>query len=177
MDDPRVQPSEIVVEHGSRRDLLSVTILVPAGVAILFGILSLTIPRFSELLGLEGILTLLVAIGFLTVWTQLSVTNEQLVLRTSGITRRRRPWGFAGRLVEMKEVRWEWLDPVPRGLFRLGFVTFRWHVPGGYLEWFQDNVSPTQARAILNYPSCPKGKVPPDLARQLGLSPNPPAPK
>jgi hypothetical protein len=152
--------SEVTVGHGPRRDLLSVAILVTFGVSALVGIAGLGLPSFGRSVGVGGFLAVVVVTFPVSAWVSLCTTTEEVVLRPTGFSVRRRLFGTA-RLVEGREVRWEWLDPVPRGWIALGFVTYRWHRPDGYLAWFQVNVTPTQARAMLAYPTYPKGVIPP----------------
>ena len=159
---------EITVGHGPRRDLLSVAVIYPAAVAALLGVGSVLSENFWRSLGVLGFITVVLSILVLVVFSQLASGTEQVRLTLSGVTCRSR---FLGTpvLFERQEVQWERLEGIPRGRIRLGFVTFRWHKLGGYLNWFQLSVTPAQARAILLHPSCPKRPIPTETVRRLGL--------
>ena len=159
---------DFIIGHGPRRDLLSVAIIYPAGLATLFLALWVLLPKFGPQLGVGGFAGVVSFFVLLVMFAQLTSGTEQVVLTSRGITPKSRLFGTT-RLVERQEVRWDWLDPTPRGYIRLGFVTFRWHRPRGYLNCFQLTVTPHQARGILAHPSCPKTEIPPAVRRRLGL--------
>jgi hypothetical protein len=165
MSDPfRSDPSLVYVAHGPRRDLWTAATVYPAAVLALLVAASAAVPRFGRAVGVGGIATVVAVTLLLSVVVVLLSRTEMVVLSPQGIscTKLARP------LPDFRhEVRWEWLDPVPRGMIRFGFVQFRWHKPGGYLEWFLLEVSPAHARAILAHPACPKGSIPPEVTRQL----------
>jgi hypothetical protein len=64
---------------------------------------------------------------------------------------------------------WDQIDPVPRGPVSFGFVNFRINHEKNPLPRGPITLSPTQARAMLTYPSCPRKPLPPKTIRLLGL--------
>lgn len=145
----------MTVDHGPRTDLLVVATVPTAAVGLLLLLGWIFLPKFPTVVGVSGVVESLVFLALLSTWVWASQGAEQVVLSAEGIQPRKRIWGTpvlgnAGPLV-----RWEWLDPVARGPMRLGFAHFRWHRPGGYLDWYRLSVTPTQAAAIRAYPACP----------------------
>ena len=168
------QHDSILVEHGPRQDLATMLATWPTVTAILGGLVLARVFQLGQMTGLaaasgtvEIYLVTLGGIGL--VYT---TRTERVELDDSGIRRYILFQSMGPQRWLRRVIRWEWLDPTPRGAIGLGFVDFRWHMPGGYLEWFRLSVSPQHARAILTHPKCPKGQIDSNAERRLGLVPN-----
>lgn len=159
---PGARPPAVVVGHGPRTDLWVVATVFPGGIALLLLGGWLALPKFGPAIGGSGAVAVVAGVFLLATWGWLGQGTEQVVLTPQGIQRRGR-WLATPRLFDHGPlVRWEWLDPAVRGPVRLGFAYFRWHRPGGYLEWFRLPVTPTQAAAIRAHPRCPTASPAPD---------------
>jgi hypothetical protein len=161
------------VPHGPRTDLVSTVTILPTVVSAICVLLitvgvqngrSVSLGAAIEATAFVFLVVLLVSapVGFSRSCSLVGLDREGI--RRYDLFRRTR---LTAMLVE-----WAWLDPVPRGWIPLGFVTFRWHKPGGYTYWYQFTVSPMQARAILTHPSCPRKPIHSKLIRMLDLPPD-----
>ncbi len=166
----------ILIEHGPRTDLIAEVAVWPTVAATLTALLFAAAVAEGQTGGLglvTGVLVIYLVMLGLTVGIYLVTTTERIEIDDAGIRRygRIEPMGPQRWLTRV--IRWEWLDSTPRGAIGLGFVKFRWHQPGGYLEWFRLSGSPQQARAILTHPRCPKARIDERTGRRLGLPPDP----
>jgi hypothetical protein len=162
----------VVVEHGPRTDLAVMLAVWPTLVLALSGLLYADlvakgrIDLFSTAAQLGGLYVLTIGLVSLA---YAATTTERVELDENGIRRYRLGQSLGPERWLTRVVRWEWLDPTPRGAIGLGFVHFCVHQPGGPLEWFRLTVSPQQARAILSNPYCPKSPLDVQTRQRLGI--------
>jgi hypothetical protein len=164
-----VRSRTLTVRHGPRRDLLSVALIFPGLAGILSALLLAFSPRhFTSAYIAENVLFVVVlALGLVTFF-HLTHVSEETVLAPSGIVRWRRLTGYSNRIA------WDQLNPTPVGFFSFGFVTFKWRSsrpidPLDARLLLRFTVDPVQARAILQYPSCPRAPLPARLLRVMGV--------
>lgn len=159
-------PPTLTVGHGPRTDLMVVATLPTGGIALLLALGWVFLPKLRAMAGIADLALVVLVFALVSTWVWATSGTEQVVLSSEGIRVRKRAFGSPMVVDAGPLVRWEWLDPVIRGPVGLGFAHFRWHRPGGYLEWFHLPVTPSQAAAIRAYPSCPVAYRAPEAGRR-----------
>jgi len=87
---------------------------------------------------------------------------DTIVLRSNGVD-------YHCRMFQWQHQTWRLIDPTPRGLIELGYVTFRIRLPNNPDKRFRRTVGPLQARAILSDPRCPRRPISASRLRRLGM--------
>jgi hypothetical protein len=134
--------------------------MFPVGVAVVFFLATPPVPSKDLIPGLVGIMLFLVAVD---VYAEAIISVRQVKLDSSGVT--------FSYIFHSEHRKWEDLEPSRLSPRHGGWGVKSRYRGGRLIRTRGYAITIEQARALVDYPNCPKWDLPPETLQALGISP------